>query len=216
MIWKYSPPTSSRITDQISSVTGTPPAAFFTISAAKSVRACTTRNSYTKLVGNAGKCDPPRTKERKGEKEINEKRRDLDSFVLLAREGGAPPFYPTKKTSPHEQASLRGNLRSRSRLFPFPRVRQDRRDESALTMDFTHPLYHVVCPLLQPRLSPSFSLSFSLDVFASFLSAFDVADTECQFSDRPIDRKPNDRRVTRIKKKRRKTKSVRGFPRRVT
>lgn len=73
-------------------------------------------------------------------REINKKkRRNLDREsrvrVLLAREEDAP-FYPTK-TSLHGQASLRGNLRSRPGLFPFPRVR---RDVSALTMDFTHPL----------------------------------------------------------------------------
>lgn len=60
--------------------------------------------------------------------------------VLLTRETDARKTLPFSltKMSPYGQASLRGNLCSRPGLFPFPRVRRDGRDVSALTMDFTH------------------------------------------------------------------------------
>lgn len=94
VIWKYSPPTSSRITDQTSLNRDTTGGIFHNI-VVKSVRACVTRNLYTKPVRNARAIhrEQKREREKKRRKEINEKRHDLDSYVLLAREA---PFHPTK------------------------------------------------------------------------------------------------------------------------
>jgi len=85
--------------------------------------------------------------------------------------------------SPHGQASLRGNLRRRPGLFPFPRVRRDGRDVSALTMDFTHPIAIArIVPSRFDRLSLIFStLRETLSTrFCHF--SFAVANAECQFS----------------------------------
>lgn len=141
----------------------TPPAAFFSTYAVKSVHACVTRNSYTKPPArNAEKRAnaSSRAKERGGKKRNEKRRYDLDSYVPLAREGGALS-HPTKTSPAHGRASLLGNLRSRPGLFPFPRVRHDRRDGSALTMNSTH-------PFLLSRGSSSASTTFIL--FSSFFS----------------------------------------------
>lgn len=108
-------------------------------------RLCNARSlTYTKTARKSA----DRYSERNGEsgEKGNErkKRRGLDSYtrVPLARERRRPsspsPLF-LRRRRPHGQASLRGNLRSRPELFPLPRVRQDGRDGSALTMDSTHP-----------------------------------------------------------------------------
>lgn len=116
-------------------------------------------------------------------------KKDLDResrSCPLSPRGRRRLSHPTK-TSPHGQASLRGNLRSRPGLFPFPRVRRDGQDVSALTMDSTHPIAIARAVLSFDRLAFSFSLPpFARDFLDPFFVAlFPLSPTrgaECQFS----------------------------------